>query len=130
MWFYWEYNYNAAKINEKAQLQYLLTIEKLKNFSNRWAQYFLELKEKYPLYKPVKKALDIKDRLDVFLKNSPKDATADNLDEIMDGKGKFNPKKKIDDYIAATEQGFDMEKVLNPGELKLEDICKELGLID
>ena len=106
----------------------MLTIEKLKNFSNRWSAYFSELKEKYPMYKPVNKAVDVKARLDAFLKNSPKTATAKDLEQILDGK--FNPKQKIDDYIAATEQGFDMNEVLNPGDIKLEDICKELGLID
>ena len=118
----------AMEISEKAQLQYVLTIEKLKNFSNRWSAYFSELKEKYPMYKPVNKAVDVKARLDAFLKNSPKTATAKDLEQILDGK--FNPKQKIDDYIAATEQGFDMNEVLNPGDIKLEDICKELGLID
>lgn len=120
----------AKEITETSGLQYALTIEKLKNFSNRWGAYFNELKEKYPMYKPVKKAVDVKTRLDAFLKNSPKTGNVDSLDQILDGKGKFDPKKKIDDYIAATEQGFDMNEVLNPGDIKLEDICKELGLID
>lgn len=120
----------AKEITETSWLQYALTIEKLKNFSNRWDAYFNELKEKYPMYKPVKKAVDVKTRLDAFLKNSPKTGNVDSLDQILDGKGKFDPKKKIDDYIAATEQGFDMNEVLNPGDIKLEDICKELGLID
>ena len=120
----------AKEITETSGLQYALTIEKLKNFSNRWGAYFNELKEKYPMYKPVKKAVDVKTRLDAFLKNSPKTGNVDSLDQILDDKGKFDPKKKIDDYIAATEQGFDMNEVLNPGDIKLEDICKELGLID
>lgn len=121
---------NAALINEQARLQYALTVEKLKNFSNRWSAYFNELKDKYPMYKPVKKAIDVKARLDVFLKNSPKTADVKDLEQILDGKDNFDPKKKIDDYIAATEHGFDMNEVLNPGDIKLEDICKELGLID
>ena len=121
---------NAALINEQARLQYALTVEKLKNFSNRWSAYFNELRDKYPMYKPVKKAIDVKARLDVFLKNSPKTADVKDLEQILDGKDKFDPKKKIDDYIAATEHGFDMNEVLNPGDIKLEDICKELGLID
>ena len=44
---------------------------------------------------------------------------------------KFDPKSKIRDYIAATgDNGFNLDEVLNPGELQLEDLCKELGLID
>ncbi|MBR0190267.1 MAG: hypothetical protein IJQ23_07790, partial [Clostridia bacterium] len=44
----------------------------------------------------------------------------------------FNPKEKIADYIAATSDdnnGFNMDEVLNPGALRLEDLCKELGLL-
>ena len=43
----------------------------------------------------------------------------------------FNPKSKINAYIAATsDNGFNLDEVLNPGELQLEDLCKELGLIE
>ena len=58
--------------------------------------------------------------------------TIDELDAIIDyGGNKFNPKSKIKDYIVATNDGgFDMNEVLNPGVLKLEDLCKELGLIE
>ena len=46
-------------------------------------------------------------------------------------KQSFDPKARIDEYIAATgDNGFNLEEVLNPGELQLEDICKELGLIE
>ena len=56
------------------------------------------------------------------------------IDEILSKqKERFNPKKKIDEYIAATTEstnGFNLDDVLNPGELQLEDLCKELGLIE
>ena len=40
-------------------------------------------------------------------------------------------KQKIKDYIAATgDNGFNLDDVLNPGELELEELCRELGLID
>ena len=49
----------------------------------------------------------------------------------IDDKMVFNPKSKIADYIVATDgSGFNMDEVLKPGELKLEDLCKELGLMD
>ena len=45
--------------------------------------------------------------------------------------GEFNPKKIMDEYIATTgDNGFNLDEVLNPGELHLEDLCKELGLIE
>ena len=41
------------------------------------------------------------------------------------------PDKSIQDYIASTgDNGFNLDEVLNPGELKLEDLCKELGLLE
>jgi hypothetical protein len=44
---------------------------------------------------------------------------------------KFDPKSKINEYIAATsDSGFNLDEVMNPGDLKLEDLCKELGLIE
>ena len=43
----------------------------------------------------------------------------------------FAPKEKIQDYIASTsDSGFNLDEVLNPGELELEDLCKELGLME
>ena len=39
--------------------------------------------------------------------------------------------QKINDYIVATsDTEFNLDEVLNPGELDLEDLCKELGLMD
>ena len=55
------------------------------------------------------------------------------MENLIDGKSKtkFQPKNKIRDYIAATENdGFNMDEVLNPGDLQLEDLCKELGLLE
>ena len=63
-------------------------------------------------------------------KKSPKKALQELSDLIEDSK-EFNPKSKIQDYIAATGDGtFNMNEVLNPGELELEELCKELGLIE
>ena len=56
----------------------------------------------------------------------------DALSEIIEEKNQpFNPKEIINDYVAATgDNGFDLDEVLNPGELQLEDLCKELGLLE
>ena len=54
------------------------------------------------------------------------------MEKTADEKVKiFNPKQKINEYIAATaDNGFNLEEVLNPGTLHLEDLCKELGLLE
>lgn len=124
----------AADLKEKSELQYKLEVEKLKKFTARWNGYFEELKEKYPMYAPVKKALEVKGKIDkIFSKDKPKDVV-NRLESAIPkevGGESVNPKRKVRDYIAATgDNGFNLDEVLNPGELQLEDICKELGLLD
>ena len=84
----------------------------MKKLSTDWQDFFDSLKEKYPTYEVVK---EIKDTLDSI--NKPSKV--------------FNPQSKINEYIAATsDSGFNLDEVMNPGDLKLEDLCKELGLIE
>ena len=124
---------NAKMLDEKSKLQYSYEMQRLKQFVEKWDAYFNDLQEKYPLYSSVKQAVDIKDKV---IKSQEKEArkTILEIDEILSKqKERFNPKKKIDEYIAATTasaNGFNLDDVLNPGELQLEDLCKELGLID
>ena len=55
----------------------------------------------------------------------------EDLDGMIDEQTTFNPKQKIKDYVVATsDSGFNLDEVLNPGKLELEDLCKELGLIE
>lgn len=124
----------AMDLKEKAELQYKLELERVKKFSARWNGYFEELKEKYPAYTPIKKALDLKARIDKISDGENPKEVISRLEPAIPkevGAGVFNPKRKIRDYIAATgDNGFNLDDVLNPGELQLEDICKELGLLD
>ena len=126
----------AEQVRELAQEEYALEVERLKKFSKKWNDYFEELEQKYPRYKIVKKAVEINKKVknSVSGKNSKK--VIDEIDAMIsnnktDNKtDEFNPKKKIAEYIVATQDGgFNMNEVLNPGEIKLEDICKELGLM-
>ena len=115
----------SRMLDEKAKLQYYYEMQRLKNFVEKWQTYFDDLQEKYPLYSSVKQAVDIKDKV---LKGQEKEArkTILEIDEILSKqKERFNPKKKIDEYIAATTtstNGFNLDDVLNPGELQLEDL--------
>ena len=44
---------------------------------------------------------------------------------------KVMPKERVNDFIAVTsDSGFNIDEVLNPGKLELEDLCKELGLME
>ena len=119
----------SAELKGKAQAQYDLEIERIKKFSLAWNDYFHALREKYPHYKPVQDALEIVDTLE----NDDGDSkqTFEKIEGYIVKEGeRFDPKRKIREYIAATgENGFNLDEVLNPGELQLEEICKELGLL-
>ena len=45
----------------------------------------------------------------------------------------FDPKSKVESYLRGQQpeaEGFDLNEVLNPGELDLEELCKEMGLME
>ena len=122
----------AEQIQEQAQLEYVLELQRLKSFSKKWDRYFNNLKEKYPC-DDTKKALEILNQVDVVSENVSASQAIKELDEMINEQNKaFNPKTKIKDYISATtsENGFNLNEVLNPGKLELEELCKELGLIE
>ncbi len=120
----------SQEIVERAELEYSLEMQRLKDFAEKWDDYFNLLQEKYPLYPTTKKAVEIKDKVKDFSKTSNAKKTIEKLDSMITEK-KFNPKQKIKDYVVATsDSGFNLDEVLNPGKLELEDLCKELGLIE
>lgn len=125
----------AREMKRRAETEYALTSESLKRFSEKWREYFNVLKEKYPLYPTVSRAESLKNKLDELLRTGNNKVLAETLEKDLqaaenDG-GFFDPKKKIEEYIAATDDnGFNLEEVLNPGALRLEDLCKELGLLE
>lgn len=124
----------AKEITDKSETEYALTVLSLKKFASRWEGYFGELKDKYPLYSAVTQAIKLKEKLSELLKTGNNKLVVETLSEKIDRAPKpapFDPKSKMDDYIAATsDNGFNLEEVLNPGELHLEDLCKELGLME
>ena len=126
----------ALNTIEKANIQYSLTVEKLKNFYSRWNGYFTELKNKYPMYPAVTESAELVENLkSLFKTKNPQRAVEKLYSKFSKRQGNntqiFDPKSKINDYIAATsDSGFNLDEVLNPGKLELEDLCKELGLIE
>ena len=123
----------AEQIIEQAQLEYVLEMQRLKSFSDKWDKYFNKLKEKYPLDKAINKAIEIKNQAVSLSDESDAKKAIQKIDDMISQENQsFNPKTKIKDYISATisENGFNLNEVLNPGKLELEDLCKELGLIE
>ena len=128
----------AEELKENARMRYSLVVGKLKNFSSRWEKYFGYIVEKYPFYPEVVKASATIKGIKEILDDEDEEKTVKKADEILSrAEGKtvkrnvFDPKSKIEAYIAAEgDNGFNLDEVLNPGELKLEDLCKELGLTE
>ncbi len=124
----------ANEIEESSRLKYLLVLENLKKFSTNWKNYFEFLKEKYPNYATIQKSVKLKEALDESL-------STNNAEDIISNMGKkltsvteniaITPKERVNDFIAVTsDSGFNIDEVLNPGKLELEDLCKELGLME
>ena len=117
--------------------KYELELSRLKFFLLKWQKYFDYLQEKYPYYKINQELAELNANIKVIF-----DSEVDEKEKVkkinslikneavLTATDKtFNPKEKIDAFIKA-ENGFDINEVLNPGELDLEDLCKELGLMD
>ncbi len=123
----------AVEIEKKAEQRHQLLVESLRVFVKKWKTYFDYVSEKYPLYGATKEAKTVFDKISEVI-NSNVENIVGVLDGVIPEKRSnkvFNPQEKIDDYIAATgDNGFNLDEVLNPGELVLGDLCKELGLIE
>ncbi len=125
----------AIDLEKQSKLEYELELERLRKFSEKWDEFFLERNEFSEFNDSIAKAKILTEQVKSSNKSSSPKQVIKELDKMIEGDTKlhpvFDPKKKIGEYIAATSNnGFNMDEVLNPGELKLEDICKELGLLD
>lgn len=124
----------AQQTIEKSNREYELALLRLKSFSKRWDLYFEQLKEKYPLYPYAKESVELGEKLKKLIGACSAQEIVEELDEQLgevNGEQPFDAKKAFDGYLATTsENGFNLQEVLNPGRLELEDICKELGLLD
>ena len=128
----------AEELKENAGIRYSLVVGKLRNFSARWEKYFSYITDKYPYYPEVKKASETMKKVKEILGGGDDEKIVVGADEILrkaEGRSQrrniFDPKSKIEAFIAAEgDNGFNLDEVLHPGELKLEDLCKELGLTE
>lgn len=124
----------ASEMEEAAKLRYSLVVETLRKFSENWRSYFEFLKEKYPNYSTIQKAVKLKEALDESLTSGDEEEIIKTATEHLKNASEnlaLTPKERVNEFIATTEDnGFNLEEVLNPGKLELEDICKELGLME
>lgn len=125
----------ALKVKKEAENYLELTLLSMKKLSIEWQAFFDSLKEKYPTYEVVNEIIETKNKIDRILNSDKSIKRVKEIKETLDSINKpskvFNPQSKINEYIAATsDSGFNLDEVMNPGDLKLEDLCKELGLIE
>ncbi|MBQ3235101.1 MAG: hypothetical protein IJA97_02960 [Clostridia bacterium] len=123
----------AKDITNHAKEQYKAEVEKLKLFNARWNNYVNSIVKEYPSDKTRKLAYVSELITDILMKEETPSYTALNKIEdiykiVDDGRElKFDKSKSL---YGKTESGFNMEDVLNPGELDLMSLCKELGATD
>ena len=125
----------AEETRRLSELQYAAEVRRLTEFRARWKIYFGALTESYPEGAAAESAA-LLSRMDEILGGDGSDREkVEKLNLAVGGiRVKFDPKAKIESYLDAAEDetacAFDMNEVLNPGELDLEELCKEMGLME
>ena len=125
----------AEETRRLSELQYAAEVRRLTEFRARWKIYFGALTESYPKEAAAESAA-LLSRMDEILGGDGSDREkVEKLNLAVGGiRVKFDPKAKIESYLDAAEDetacAFDMNEVLNPGELELEELCKEMGLME
>lgn len=120
----------SKNIDEELELRYKSELERLKNFSFKINKFLSNKSEENNCDMKARKTVKLFCELNYGdVKNTEKiNRISEILDNNIEG---FDPKEKIENYIVATsDNGFNIEEVLNPGQLHLEELCKELGLTE
>ena len=124
------------KEEDKVRAQYELELNNLKLFTAKYQKYFAFLREKYPYYPATKNAEDLVICFDkIFKKHIDDKSKIKVMNLLLDSESlhfkEFDPTEKLSSYIQNdTEINFDLDQIINPGELNLEELCKELGLAE
>ncbi len=114
----------AHEIEYCSKLRYELAVKEFYGFSEKLESYFAQISDKYPSEKVLTDIGLLKEKLNKILQEI-KEYDLPKSGEV------FDPKAKINEYIVATgNNGFNLDEVLNPGKLELEELCRELGLIE
>lgn len=124
----------AQEITDNAKEQYKAEIERLKLFNARWNNYVNKIVKEYPSDKTRKIVACSQMITEILMREESFEYTPLNKIEdiykiIDDGtEDKFDRTKTL---FGESENGFNMEDVLNPKEeLDLLSLCRELGATD
>lgn len=124
----------AQEITDNAKIQCKAEIERLKLFNARWNVYVNKIVKEYPSDK-TRKLVAVSEMItEILMKEetfeyTPLSKIEDIYKIIGDGvEDKFDRTKTL---FGESENGFNMEDVLNPKEeLDLLSLCRELGATD
>ncbi len=122
----------AEEIEQTATLKYEAEVEYLKNFNSKWRKYFKYLSETYPLYKAKEESEKVVKTLEKVLgkKITDKEKISE-LDLAVSVVADYNGfKENRPMAVGISDNGFNIDEVLNPGELDLEELCKEMGMME
>ncbi len=121
----------AQDITQTAKEQYKIEIERLKLFNARWNSFVNKTVQEYPSDQTRKLVVVSEMITEILMRNEEEYYTAkDKIEDIyklIDKEGASNTQRPS--LFGKSENGFDMEEVLNPkGELDLKTLLEELGV--
>ncbi len=117
----------AKEIEDTAKKKFENGINRLKFFEGKFVNYYKKIQKKYPIDEDIMKLEDFLLKMDEVLNldNMSKNEVSTNMFETNDY---ISAKEKQPSMLIPNESGFDINEALNPSK-DLEDICRELGLI-
>ena len=121
----------AQDITQTAKEQYKIEIERLKLFNARWNSFVNKTVKEYPSDQTRKLVVVSEMITEILMREEEEYYTAkDKIEDIyklIDKEGATYTERPS--LFGKSENGFDMEEVLNPkGELDLKTLLEELGV--
>ena len=107
---------------------------RLKEFEERWSKVFARVQGELPEREKERGQILLFKLREVLLKRASDREKIEELGAAVSAvRTDFDPKSKVESYLRGQQpeaEGFDLNEVLNPGELDLEELCKEMGLME
>lgn len=125
----------SQETQKEVDVLYQIECERLQNFCDK-LKAFCDKNLKFS--QNAGKVKDINDKMQCVLSSDISCAEKINQAEsVLDNRAIekqksieiFNPQKIINEYIACSSGGgFDMDEILNPKDVNLEEVCNQMGL--
>ncbi len=124
----------AEEVRRLAELKYTAEMVRLKEFEERWSKVFARVQGELPEREKEQGQILLFKLREVLLKRASDREKIEELGAAVSAvRTDFDPKSKVESYLRGQQpeaEGFDLNEVLNPGELDLEELCKEMGLME